>query len=152
MKKNDNTPKTREEIFAAKAESYPTCYSTSCPLREHCLHSILRKHVPEDKIFVLTVNLNNPHMQQADCPQYRKDEPTRMPYGLKPTYRDMPARMERAVKNHLIDVYTRKRYYEYHKGTRPLTPDVEAYVREALHRYGWKQDPLFLGYVEEFLW
>ena len=72
--------------------------------------------------------------------------------GLYTVYHDMPSRIERAIKNHLIHVYSRKRYYEYHNGTRPLTPDVERYVRQTIANCGWSQEPQFSGYVEEFLW
>ena len=51
-----------------------------------------------------------------------------------------------------LHVYSRKRYYEYHNGTRPLTPDVERYVRQTIANCGWSQEPQFSGYVEEFLW
>ena len=97
MKKKDNTPKTREQIFAEKADNYGICYTV----------------------------------------------------GLSTVYYDMPGRMERAIKNHLIHVYSRKRYYEYHNGTRPMTPDVERYVRQTLKAYGWTQEPTFRGYVED---
>jgi hypothetical protein len=60
--------------------------------------------------------------------------------------------MERAIKNHLINVYSRKRYYEYLNGTRPLTPDVEQYVRQVMINAGWTEEPRFLNYVEEYLW
>lgn len=149
---NTNTTKTREEIFAAKADSYPVCYSTACPLREHCLHSILAGYVPTDRLFVNSVNLNSPEVQRSDCPLFRRDEPVRMSVGLSPIYYNMPGRIEKAVKRHLIGVYSRKRYYEYHNGTRPLPPEVEAYVRRALHHYGWTEPPTFAGYVEEYLW
>ena len=152
MPNNENTPKTREEIFAEKADKYPVCFSATCPLREHCLHSILASYTPADRLYVLSVNLNSPQMQCADCPQFRKDDPIRIPTGLAAIYYDMPARIERAIKNHLINVYSRKRYYEYHNGTRPLTPDVEHYVRQTLQNYGWTEEPHFSGYIEEFLW
>ena len=136
MKKKDQTPKTREQIFAEKADNYSVCYSTVCPLREHCLHSLLTSYKPQDRLYTDCVNLNNPKMQREGCPLYAKDEPVRMPIGLSTVYYDMPGRMERAIKNHLIHVYSRKRYYEYHNGTRPMTPDVERYVRQTL-----KPDP-----------
>ena len=149
---NTNTTKTREEIFAAKADSYPVCYSTACPLREHCLHSILAGYVPTDRLFVNSVNLQSPEVQHEGCPLYRNDEPIRMPVGLSAIYHNMPSRIEKAVKRHLIGVYSRKRYYEYHNGTRPLPPEVEAYVRRTLHHYGWTEEPTFSGYVEDYLW
>ena len=152
MDKKSTTPKTREEIFAEKAENYQVCYSQICPLREHCLHSILSSYTPKDRIYIFCVNLNNPKMQRSDCPQFRKDEPVRMPIGLSTIYYNMPGRIERAVKNHLINVYSRKRYYEYHNGARPLTPDVERYVRQVIKNAGWTEEPNFRGYVEQFLW
>ena len=141
MKKKDQTPKTREQIFAEKADNYSVCYSTVCPLREHCLHSLLTSYKPQDRLYTDCVNLNNPKMQREGCPLFAKDEPVRMPIGLSTVYYDMPGRMERAIKNHLIHVYSRKR-----------TPDVERYVRQTLKAYGWTQAPQFAGYVEEFLW
>ncbi len=152
MEKKAKTPKIREEIFAEKADNYEACFSTICPHREHCLHSLLSAYKPEDRIYITCVNLRNPKMQREDCPQFRNDEPVRMPIGLSKIYYDMPGRMERAIKNHLINVYSRKRYYEYHNGARPLKPDVERYVRQTLKNYGWTQEPNFAGYVEEFLW
>ena len=56
------------------------------------------------------------------------------------------------VKRHLIGVFSRKLYYEYHNGTRPLPPDAEAYVRSTLRHFGWTEEPAFAGYVEEYLW
>ena len=91
-------------------------------------------------------------MQREGCPLFRKDEVIRMPIKLSTSYYDMPGRMERAIKNHLIIVYSRKRYYEYHNGTRPLTLDVERYVRQTLKNYGWAEEPRFLEYVEDYLW
>ena len=152
MEKKSNIPQTREELFAEKAYNYEVCYSSICPLREHCLHSILSSYTPADRIYVHSVNLNNPKMQRDDCPQFRKDEPVRMPTGLATIYHDMPGRIERAIKNHLINIYSRKRYYEYHNGTRPLTPDVERYVRQVLKNYGWTDEPNFRCYFEDYLW
>ena len=152
MQKKDNTPKTREEIFAEKADSYPVCFSETCPLREHCLHRILASYKPKARIYITCVNLLNPQMQGDNCPQYRNDEPVRLPVGLSTIYYDMPSRIERAIKNHLINVYSRKRYYEYHNGTRPMTPDVERYIRQTIKNFGWTQEPNFASYVEEYLW
>ena len=152
MANQDNTPKTRDQIFAEKADHYNICYSTICPLREHCLRSILTNYTPRGRLFVHAINLNNPDLQGPDCPQYRDDKPVRMPNGLASIYYDMPGRIERSIKQYLIQVYSRKRYYEYHNGTRPMTPDVERFVRQVIKNAGWTEEPRFGGYVEEYLW
>ena len=128
------------------------CQSNDCPLREHCLRSILKDYVPEDYPVVSAVNLGNPKMQDTDCPKYCPDEPVRMPLGLKRMYYDMPHHLERSVKNRLISLFSRKRYYEYHNGRRPVTPDIEATIRQTLLAFGWTEAPVFDDYVEEYLW
>lgn len=152
MEKDQNTPKTRDDLFREKATRYIVCYSTVCPLRDHCLRSILTRYVSEEQHLVTSINLTAPQVQTADCSDFRSDEPVRMPIGLSAIYHNMPAHLERAIKNHLITVYSRKRYYEYHNGTRPLTPDVEQYVRQTLTSYGWNEEPTFASYVENYLW
>ncbi len=42
--------------------------------------------------------------------------------------------------------------FEYRKGTRPITPDVEAYIRQTLKEFGWEEEPRFTGYLEDYLW
>ena len=32
MESKENTPMTREQIFAAKADNYSVCYTATCPL------------------------------------------------------------------------------------------------------------------------
>ena len=92
MKKEDNTPKTREQLFAEKAEkSYAICYSQTCPLRAHCLRSQLLAYVPLDRRISSCVNLNNPAMQTETCHMYRDDQPVRMPLGIAKMYYDMHA-------------------------------------------------------------
>ena len=142
----------KEALFAGKAQSYTICYSQTCPLRDNCLRSILAPYTPKDKMIINTVNLSVDKAQTKDCPLYRTAEPRRMPCGLTSIYHDMPAWMERTIKNRLILQYSRKRYYEYHNGTRPITPDVEAAIRKLLKSYGWTQDIQFNGYVEDYIW
>lgn len=142
----------KEQLFTEKAKSYVVCYSNSCPIRDHCLRSILLNYVPKDQYITTSINLGHPQTQQKGCPRYVSDQPLRMPYGLSVMYSDMPGRLERAIKNHLISKYSRKRYYEYHNGVRPLSPEVEQYVRQTLKNYGWPQEPQFMGYREEYLW
>ena len=142
----------REETFREKALTYTLCFSSQCPQRDHCLRVVLSRYASQEALTVKSVNLAHPDTQTQHCPMYRSDAPVRMPVGLCAVYHDMPRWMEKSVKNHLIDTYSRKRYYEYHNGVRPLTPDVEQRVRQTLKDFGWTEEPHFQGYVEEWLW
>lgn len=152
MSNNDTKMSATERIFREKAESYLVCQSTTCPLRDHCLRSILSGYVDEGRVAVTSINLGNPDMQRADCPQFRDSQPIRVPVGLENLYRDMPGRLERAIREHLIGLFTRKRYYQYRNGVLPISPDVEQTIRQTLLRYGWQEEPHFDDYAEEYLW
>lgn len=143
---------TREDLFREMASNGAVCQSQSCPMRTNCLRSILKDYVPENYPLVTSVNLRNPRMQRSDCPQYCPSEPVRMPLGLSQMYYDMPRHLERSVKNHLIALFSRRRYYDYHCGRRPITPDIEATIRQTLLAFGWPQEPTFDGYTEQYLW
>ena len=146
------TPMNREDLFREMAKKGTVCESQSCPKREHCLRSILKDYVPEQYLVATVVNLRNPKMQSKDCPQYCPDEPVRMPLGLTHMYDDIPSRQARAIKQHLIALFSRKRYYEYHSAKRPIPPAIEATIRQTLLTFDWKQEPTFDDYVEEYLW
>ena len=152
MNNEENTPVSRDELFREKARTYIVCYSTACQLRDHCLRAILTGYQRADDPIATSVNLNNPAMQTDRCPMFRDSTPVRMPFGLRSMYHDMPGWMERSIKQRLIGDYSRKRYYEYHNGTRPLTPAVERHVREVVNSFGWQEEPVFMGCVEEYVW
>ena len=153
MKKQETEIKTREELFAEKAtKSYAICYSEICPLRMHCLRWQLRTYIPQDQRMTTSVNLNNPSMQTDHCPVYRDDTPVRMPLGISMIYYDMPQRIAHPLKQHLIQHFNRKRYYEYHSGYRPVPPDHVQYILKTVVSYGWTQPVEFDSYVEEYLW
>ena len=153
MKKKEAPPKTREQLFAEKAgKSYAICHSQTCPLQVHCLRWQLRDYTPKDRRITACVNLNNPAMQSDTCPMYRDDNPVRMPLGISKMYYDMPQRIAHPLKQHLIQHFNRKRYYEYHSGYKPVPPEHEQYIRQAILRLGWTAPIEFNSYVEEYLW
>ena len=152
LQKNRKDMKDKESLFREKAEKYLVCYSEQCPLREHCLRAILSHYVPESRPVTTSVNLNSPQVQTEQCRFYRSDEIRRMPVGLTWLCHDMPGWQERVIKANLIKHLTRTGYYQYRKGSRPITPDVEAYIRQVLIAHGWKQEPHFDGYIETYVW
>lgn len=147
----DNNTETREDLFREMAKNGVVCQSQSCPKREHCLRNILKDYVPEQYPVATVVNLRNSKMQNEDCPKFCPDQPVRMPLGISKMYDDIPSRQARDIKHHLIALFSRRRYYDYHCGRRPITPDIEATIRQTLLAFGWQQEPTFDGYIEQYL-
>ena len=152
MQKNSQDMSEKEELFREKAVKYVVCHSERCPLHEHCLRAILSHYAPEDCLVTNSINLNNPQMQTEQCPMYRSDEIRRMPVGLTWLCHDMPHWQERVIKGNLIRQFTRSGYYRLRNGSRPITPDVEQYIRQLLKAHGITQEPRFDGYIEDYVW
>ena len=146
------TQQEREQIFKEKAKTYVLCFSHTCPMREHCLHQLLNQYASKTDYVKNCVNLNNPNMQQEGCPFFASDESVVLQVGISPIYYDMPYRIEKPLKSHLISLFTRKRYYDYHTGRLPMPPKVERIVRKAALAYGWTTPLEFDHSVETFLW
>lgn len=144
--------KSRDQIFREKARTYAVCYKADCAKRDTCLRWILNDYVPTDTLVKHCVNIRNTQVASGECPMYRNSEPRLMPTGIQTAYYDMPGRIERSIKNALIAAFSRKRYYEYHNGTTPMTPDVEQLVRQTFIDHGWTEEPHFMKYVEEYEW
>lgn len=143
---------TREEIFKEKGKSYVPCFSSDCPMKDHCLHAVLKPYARRTSPTIRTINLAFEGAETEHCLMYRSSEPVSMAVGLSTIYHDMPGRLERAVKQNLINKYSRKRYYEYHNGTRSYPPEEETYLRNYLKSIGWNQEPQFHGRIEDFEW
>ena len=79
----ENAVNAREEKFREITTKAIVCQSEAFPVFKHCLCSIQKDYVPKQYLIVTAVNLGNPRMQQEGCPQYRPDEPVRMPLGFK---------------------------------------------------------------------
>ena len=144
--------KWKEEKFREHAKTYLLCFSTTCPLREHCLHYLLNEYASKTKLVTNSVNLNNPSMQTENCPHFVKDEPIEMPTGIEAIYYEMPGRIEKKIKSLLIDALTRKRYYAYHGGRLPMPPETEEYVRKVAKDAGWDAPLVFGGTITDYLW
>ena len=97
-------PPTREEIFRKKGKSYVPCYSSTCPMKDHCLHAVLSPYATDTSPTVRAINLSFEGAETEKCIMYRSSEPISMAVGLSTIYDDMPSRLERYVKHDLITV------------------------------------------------
>ena len=67
-------------------------------------------------------------------------------------YHDMPGWQERSIKHELIGYYGRKYYYQYHNGSRLITPDVLQQIEAVCLSHGWTAPLHFDDYVEDYAW
>ena len=64
MEKKIYTPQPLEKVLRDKADKgYGICLSQTCPLREHCIHYIMRTYTPDSYLYTICTDLKHPLMQ-----------------------------------------------------------------------------------------
>lgn len=141
------------KLFQQKAESYLCCYNSHCPRCGQCLRYEVGQYADPKQRIVTAVNPRYEHGADGTCHLFRDNQPLLMPVGMtQHFYYDMPGRIERAIKRRLIAANCRTTYYKYHRGDRPITPDVLSLITRVCREEGWQGPLQFDGEVEDYLW
>lgn len=144
--------KSNREIFQEKADGYLPCFIDSCTLHSTCLRWLVGQEFSTERINTTCVNPKNPKIGGDQCLLYRNSEKVRQAKGMMHFFDEMPRRMEVSIKQELIGIYTRKGFYEYRRGDRLITPEMQRRIAAVCRSYGWTAEPVYDQWVDEYLW
>ena len=142
----------QEQIFREKAEKYMVCFNAECPLHEQCLRWTVGHYVDSACHVVTCVNPRYAPAAKGRCDLFRDNRPITMPIGMTGFYRDMPGHTEHSIKRRLIAQSCRSTYYKYHRGDRPITPDMQELITRISREEGWQGALTFDGEVTDYVW
>lgn len=143
---------TQEEIFREKSEHYLLCYINQCERHETCLRWLVGQQSKKEAIVTESVNPMNPDVKAGKCPMYRENNTASYAVGMMHFFDQMTGSMERSIKNRLINTFSRKRFYEYRNGTRPIPPEDQKTIASICKANGWTGDLCYDGWKEDFAW
>lgn len=145
--------KDKEALFRQKSEKFLCCFNDACPQHAHCLRREVGQYVNPATRIVKCVSPRYQLAVDGNCDMYSDNQPVTMPVGMKTRfYRDMPKRIEQAVKHRLIAHTSRATYYKYHRGDLPITPDYLAVIQQVCHEEGWQGPLEFDSEVTDYVW
>ena len=143
---------TIEERFQEKSKHYLHCFNNECPKHQSCLHWLVGQHTVKTDIINTTVNPMNPAVKAGNCEMYRENISVRYARGLMHFFDEMTSKQEHAIRRRLINTYSRKPFYDYRKGERPIGPDMQKNIARVCREEGYIADPHYDGWEEDFLW
>ena len=145
--------KKKEQLFSEKANNnYLCCFNNRCSRHAECLHWEVGQYV-DTKTGVLTcISPRYLGAVNGACDFFCDNKPITMPVGMLHFYDEMPAKTCRDIKNDLIDHTSRATYYKFHRGDRPITPDMLTLIESVCRRNGWKRPLNFDGETKDYLW
>lgn len=128
---------------------YVLCTNSLCPLRESCLRYLAGVHAPESKE---TATCVMPKMlKDGECRWYDKKDVVVYAVGFQHLY-DRVRKMDYTSMRKTITTYLHgvKRYYEYMRGDRPLSPEQQQWIRNYVRSRGYDWDVDFDSYYEGY--
>ena len=142
----------KEESLRAQAAHNIPCFIHECPLHETCLHWLTGQYYGGDTHIVTCVNPNYPTVNSEQCIMYQKDEIVKYAVGMMHIFDAIPYPIARITKKRLINLFSRKRFYEYRNGVRPIPPYEQQQIARVFQEEGWQGEILYDGWKEDYLW
>lgn len=140
------------DMLRQKASHYLVCFLDHCPLHDHCLRWLAGCHADTAPVSHVAVNPHHPQAGSTSCVAYRPAVQTVMKRGMTSFYHDMPSYMERDIRNHLIQLFTRTRYFKMRRGDLPVTPAEQQQIAAVCHEHGWTGPLRYDSEQKEWMW
>jgi hypothetical protein len=142
----------KEERLRAQAAHNIPCFIQECPLHETCLHWLTGQYYGGETHIVTCVNPYYPTVNSLQCSMYQKDDIVKYAVGMMHIFDDVPFPIARATKKRLINLFSRKRFYEYRNGVRPIPPYEQQKIARVFQEEGWQGEIRYDGWKEDYLW
>ena len=142
----------KEESLRAQAAHNIPCFIHECPLHETCLHWLTGQYYGGNTHIVTCVNPYYPTVNSLQCSMYQKDDIVKYAVGMMHIFDEVPFPIARTTKKRLINLFSRKRFYEYRNGVRPIPPYEQQKIARVFQEEGWQGEIRYDGWKEDYLW
>ena len=143
---------TEKEIFSHKAPNYLLCFINECPRRATCLRWLVGQELQSNDYNILSVNPMHPEVKANKCALYREKKHVRYAKGMMRFYDEMTRSQEVGIKHRLIVHYGSRQYYEYRRGERLISPEMQAFIGQVCKEHGYTKEPHYDGWQDDYAW
>ena len=143
---------TEKEVFSHKAPNYLLCFINECPRRASCLRWLVGQELQSNEYNILSVNPMHPEVKANKCALYREKKHVRYAKGMMHFYDEMTRSQEIGIKHRLIVHYGRRQYYEYRRGERLISPEMQAFIGQVCKEHGYTKEPHYDGWQDDYAW
>lgn len=142
----------QEERFKAKAPHYLKCFIDGCPRHDYCLRWLVGRHANTTDVSIVSVNPMHSDVKAGQCTMFRECTTAPHARGMMGFFEGMTSRQEHDIRQRLIGLFTRKRFYALRKGDELITPRMQQDIARVCQDEGWTGDLQFDGWEEDYLW
>ena len=128
------------------------CFINECPRRATCLRWLVGQELQSNDYNILSVNPMHPEVKANKCALYREKKHVRYAKGMMHFYDEMTRSQEVGIKHRLIVHYGRRQYYEYRRGERLISPEMQAFIGQVCKEHGYTKEPHYDGWQDDYAW
>ena len=128
------------------------CFINECPRRATCLRWLVGQELQSNDYNILSVNPMHPEVKANKCALYREKKHVRYAKGMMRFYDEMTRSQEVGIKHRLIIHYGRRQYYEYRRGERLISPEMQAFIGQVCKEHGYTKEPHYDGWQDDYAW
>ena len=143
---------TEKEVFSHKAPNYLLCFINECPRRATCLRWLVGQELQSNEYNILSVNPMHPEVKANKCALYREKKHVRYAKGMMHFYDEMTRSQEIGIKHRLIVHYGRRQYYEYRRGERLISPEMQEFIGQVCKEHGYTKELRYDGWQDNYAW
>lgn len=132
-------------------KEYPVCMHSSCTMATTCLHQKAYFTLMEQNEFLRLINPNKCSKDES-CPYYRNCSLVSYACGFTKFQKQMFPDQYRRFMAICINHWSRNTYFERRRGARPLPPDEQDFILNALKQVGVTEEMEFDSYEENTNW
>ena len=143
---------TEKEVFSHKAPNYLLCFINECPRRATCLRWLVGQELQSNDYNILSVNPMHPEVKANKCALYREKKHVRYAKGMMHFYDEMTRSQEIGIKHRLIVHYGRRQYYEYRRGERLISPEMQEFIGQVCKEHGYTKEIRYDGWQDDYAW
>ncbi|WP_298642541.1 DUF6078 family protein [uncultured Prevotella sp.] len=137
--------------YTTLPKEYPVCMHSSCPMATTCLHQKVYFTMMEQNEFLHLINPNRCSKDES-CSYYRNCSPVSYARGFTKFQKQMFPDQYRRFMTICINHWSRNPYFERRRGARPLPPDEQDFILNALKQVGVTEEMEFDSYEENTNW
>ena len=140
-----------KEIYLTMPHDYTVCEHHDCPRAASCLHQIAYGKLIESKQFLRLINPKN-CSKNDQCKYFRDSQPVAYTKGFKEFQKKMFPQQYEKFMSILVNQFGYNPYFERRRGDRPMPPQEQEIVLDALRKAGIQEEMKFDDYVELINW
>ena len=128
------------------------CFINECPRRASCLRWLVGQELQSNEYNILSVNPMHPEVKANKCALYREKKHVRYAKGMMHFYDEMTRSQEVGIKHRLIVHYGRRQYYEYRRGERLISPEMQEFIGQVCKEHGYTKELRYDGWQDDYAW